>query len=252
MAGLLTDLAGRHDAGPEHAVALAEFRAPGAFNAISRGASVVFVTDAPGVAERVAAWRDELAGRDAGARVEFEELTEPVAAYDAASSARVLAFLDSVPDGVFTMSSGLAGLVESSLNTGVVTQDGESLTVTLSTRSSDAEQHRELSGRLFALALAHGADLRVYGEYPAWQFNPDNPLLAHAVATYTELFGKPPTVTGVHGGLECGVLAGAYPRLPMLSVGAELTDCHTPRERADIGSIERLTALVVRIVETLP
>lgn len=59
-------------------------------------------------------------------------------------------------------------------------------------------------------------------------------------------------MTGVHGGLECGVLADAYPGLPMLSVGAELTDCHTPRERADIPSIERLTALVVRIVETLP
>lgn len=56
---------------------------------------------------------------------------------------------------------------------------------------------------------------------------------------------------GVHGGLECGVLAAAYPDIAMLSLGADIRDAHTPRERVSVSSVGRLTHLVNRIVETL-
>lgn len=99
------------------------------------------------------------------------------------------------------------------------------------------------------LAARHGARMRVYGEYPAWPFDPDNPLLELAVRVHRELFDREPEETGVHGGLECGVLADAYPQMAMLSIGAELSDCHTPRERASLSSVQRLADLTVAVVE---
>lgn len=71
------------------------------------------------------------------------------------------------------------------------------------------------------------------------------------MAIYTDLFGGEPTVTGVHGGLECAVLSDANPGVAMVSLGPDLSDCHTPRERAGIASIERTIRLVQTIVETV-
>ncbi len=69
-------------------------------------------------------------------------------------------------------------------------------------------------------AAEAGATLQVSGTYPAWEYRPDNPLRDQVAQFYTVLFGKPPVITAVRGGLECGVLYEKYPDLPMLSVGA--------------------------------
>lgn len=231
-------------------VRLASVQAPGAFNAINRECRVVFaVPEASALAAGLSAADEAIVATEPAAYLTTRVLDEGAACLDAAASRSILAFLTELPNGVHTMSAHLPGVVESSLNIGVVATDGAELTVTVSTRSSAADRHRELRERITQLAQQYGGRVAVYGEYPAWQFDPDNPLLGQAVQIYRELFGEEPHVTGVHGGLECGVLAEANPGVAMLSVGAELTDCHTPRERASIASIDRLTQLVVGIVE---
>lgn len=249
VSGLLSELAARAETPDD--VRLAHVDAPGAFNAIAREARVLFTCSAGDVAAAIVDWQRRLAVTEPAASVAIRILEEGADCLAEAASRAVLSFLCEVPDGVFTMSEHLPGLVESSLNTGVLRQDDDALTVTLSTRSSDAARHEELAATIAELAHRHGASVRRYGEYPAWQFDPDNPLLAQAVDVYTELFGAPPTVTGIHGGLECGVLSKANPQVAMLSVGADLRDCHTPAERASVASIERLLRLVVGVVETV-
>lgn len=245
----VADLLGRvAELGP---VRIGGIDAPGKFNAINREVRVVFSTEALGVGDLCGRWADEVRAADGGAEVSFRELAAGVACATVGTSARLLELLRALPNGVHSLSNNLPGLVESSLNVGLVTMAGAQLTVTASTRSSDKAKHEAMLQELRVLAGNASAEVRFYGQYPAWEFDPDNPLLHQAEQIYTELFGRAPSVTGVHGGLECAVLADTFPGLPMLSVGADLFDCHTPRERASISSIERMTSLVRGIVERI-
>lgn len=244
-------LAGVGDDAP---VALSQWESPGAFNAINRRGRVVFAGGAGDVQARVEEWARELRRAERGAgggdvRVELRRLDGQVDCLGAEASSRLLALLRGLPLGVVAMSPDVPGLVETSLNVGALTLTGARATVLASTRSSHRGRHEELRDRVGELAARHEARMRVYGEYPAWPFDPDNPLLELAVRVHRELFDREPEVTGVHGGLECGVLADASPQMAMLSIGAELSDCHTPRERASLSSVQRLADLTVAVVE---
>ena len=47
-------------------------------------------------------------------------------------------------------------------------------------------------------------------------------------------YGSAPQIEAIHAGVECGILAGKLPGLDCVSVGPDLLDIHTPRERMDI------------------
>lgn len=224
---------------------LVALEAPGKFNAISREARVV-LAPAPSD-EQVEALRTELATLEPEGTLEVTEVAGG-RGWDAASTARLARLLAELPHGVHTMSQQLEGIVESSLNVGLAEASDEGVRVVASIRSSDAGRMDELIEVVRAAAERAGGAITVRDQYPAWQFLPDNPLLATAQQVHERLFGTPAKVTGVHGGLECAVLADIHP-VPMLSVGSTLHDCHTPRERASVESIGRFAQLVAGIVQ---
>lgn len=224
--------------------------APGKFNAIAREATVRFWTPSDPAAT-IEDWRAAVQEAEPDAQISVRRMGIPVDCAAPQPSATVIELLGALPCGVHSHSAALGGLVESSANIGVAEATPDELVITASTRSSDGPAHRGLRQLIEQAAGQANAGIRWYGEYPAWEFDPDNPLLVQAKDIFVGLFGTAPTVTGVHGGLECAVLADKYPHLPMLSVGADLRDCHTPRERASVASIARLVELVVAITERL-
>lgn len=226
---------------------LADLDAPGKFNAINREAAATFWTDGD-PSPIIEVWAGALQQSDPGASVVQADAGSARCTTIERSGA-VLDLLSALPQGVHSHSPVLDGVVESSLNVGLARTEGATLVITASTRSADRARHDELLAIVDDATQAAGAEVNRYGAYPAWEFRTDNPLLRQATAIYERRFGKPPVVTGVHGGLECAVLSDKYPDLPMLSVGADLFDCHTPRERASVSSIERLNQLVVAITE---
>lgn len=52
----------------------------------------------------------------------------------------------------------------------------------------------------------------------------------------------------IHAGLECGILAGKLPGLDCVSIGPDLTEIHTPRERMHIASVQRVWRFVTELV----
>ena len=52
----------------------------------------------------------------------------------------------------------------------------------------------------------------------------------------------------VHAGVECGVLAGKLPGLDCVSIGPDLTEIHTPRERMSISSVQRVWQMVLEVL----
>lgn len=98
------------------------------------------------------------------------------------------------------------------------------------------------------LAEQLGGELRVTGDYPAWEYRADSPLREKMVELFREQYGKEPQVEAIHAGLECGILAGKLPGLDCVSIGPDLTEIHTPRERMHIASVQRVWRFVTELV----
>lgn len=171
-------------------------------------------------------------------------------ALTAESTAKVIALLNAAPNGVQSWSQDIPGLVQTSLNLGIVTLS-EELTLTFSVRSSVNQEKRDLLNRLKELAEFNEGSYSEMGDYPAWEYKKDSRLRDTMVAVYGRLFGKEPQVLAIHAGLECGLLSEKLPGLDCVSIGPNMHDIHTSRERLDIASTRRTWEFLLEILKAL-
>lgn len=165
-------------------------------------------------------------------------------------TAKVIALLNSVPNGVQAYSANMPGLVQTSLNLGIA-KLGEQFTATFSVRSSVNQEKQELLSKLRSLAEFHGGSYSQMGEYPAWEYRKDSPLREAMVAAYRKLFDKEPKVLAIHAGLECGLLGQKLPGLDCVSIGPQMHDIHTSREKLEIASTKRTWEFLLEILKAL-
>jgi len=166
------------------------------------------------------------------------------------STAKVIGLLCAAPNGVQSWSQDIEGLVQTSLNLGVVKLD-ESLRMTFAVRSSVNQEKRDLLDRLAELAKFYGADYSEVGDYPAWEYRKDSVLRDTMVKTYRDMFGKEPQVVAIHAGLECGLLSEKLPGLDCVSIGPDMHDIHTSREKLEIESTRRTWEFLLAILKAL-
>lgn len=166
------------------------------------------------------------------------------------STAKVIGLLCSAPNGVQAWSGDIPGLVQTSLNMGIV-KLGERFQVTLSVRSSVNAERQALLDQLKKLAEMFGAAYTQDGEYPAWEFKKESRLRDVMIPVYTEMFGKPPRVEAIHAGLECGLFSEKLPGLDCVSIGPQMHDIHTSRERLEIASTERTWNFLLAVLKAL-
>ena len=172
-------------------------------------------------------------------------------AVTAADSRRVAEFLATVKNGVQAMSRHIEGLVETSLNLGVLELEEAALRATFSVRSSVGESKTALLTDLEQTAAAFGGTYSSHGHYPAWEYREVSPLRDVMVAVYEEQTGEKPVVKAIHAGLECGLFSEKLPGLDAVSFGPRMRDIHTTRERLCISSTERTYAYLCRVLERL-
>lgn len=165
-------------------------------------------------------------------------------------SAKVTKLLCEVPNGVQAWSEDIEGLVQTSLNLGVAHM-GEDLRLTFSVRSSVNQEKRDLLARLKAIAQEFGADYSEMGDYPAWEYRKESALRDTMVSVYKDMFHQEPQVVAIHAGLECGILSDKLPGLDCVSIGPQMHDIHTSRERLSIASTERTWRFLLEVLKTL-
>ena len=165
-------------------------------------------------------------------------------------TAKVIALLCTCPNGVQGMSEEMPGLVQTSLNLGIA-KLGNSMCLTFSVRSSVNAEKQALLDRLKELAEFHGASYTQMGEYPAWEYKADSRLREIMVETYKQMFGKDPEVLAIHAGLECGLLGEKLPGLDCVSIGPQMHDIHTSREKLEIASTERTWRFLLEVLKAL-
>ena len=166
------------------------------------------------------------------------------------STAKVIGLLCAAPNGVQAMSPDMPGLVQTSLNMGII-KLGERFNATFSVRSSVNAEKQELLQQLQTLAGFYDGSYSQMGEYPAWEFKKDSVLRDTMVDIYTKTNGKAPQVLAIHAGLECGLLGEKLPGLDCVSIGPQMQDIHTSRERLDIASTERTWNFLLEVLKAL-
>ncbi len=165
-------------------------------------------------------------------------------------TAKVISLLCAVPNGVQSMSQDIPGLVQTSLNLGIAKLE-ENLTLTFSVRSSVNAEKQALLEKLQELAKFHDAAYSQMGEYPAWEYKKESVLRDTMVSVYEKLFAAQPEVVAIHAGLECGLFCQKLPGLDCVSIGPQMYDIHTSRERLEIASVERTWQFLQEVLKAL-
>ena len=165
-------------------------------------------------------------------------------------TAKVIALLNAVPNGVQAYSADIPGLVQTSLNLGIA-KLGERFTATFSVRSSVNQEKQALLDKLRDLVGFYGGSYSQMGEYPAWEYRKDSALRDTMVRIYRQMFGKEPEVLAIHAGLECGLLGQKIPGLDCVSIGPQMHDIHTSREKLEIASTERTWRFLLEVLKAL-
>ena len=225
-------------------------------NAISRSCQATAV--AMGIhLERI---NEVAAALQAEIREKYDEPEATVQAFDVDAlggnglstedSAKVIALLCAAPNGVQAWSSDIPGLVQTSLNLGIA-KLGDRFSATFSVRSSVNQEKQELLDKLRELAAFYGGSYSQMGEYPAWEYRKDSALRDTMVRIYRQMFGKEPEVLAIHAGLECGLLGQKLPGLDCVSIGPQMHDIHTSREKLEIASTERTWRFLLEVLKAL-
>jgi dipeptidase D len=157
-----------------------------------------------------------------------------------------------LPNGVNTMSQDIEGLVESSNNLGVITYEGDKVLFENATRSSVTSKKEELNKKLDEIAEFCECEIRHDSDYPGWEYKEVSPLRNHVMTVYKERFGEEPQIEAIHAGLECGLfLEVINPELDMVAMGPNMFDVHTPDERLEIDSADRVYGFLVDALEKM-
>ena len=202
------------------------------------------------IKELTAELKKEYAVSDAGITIDcaFGEKGEAsILSYTA--MARVIFYLRHVPNGVQHMSTVMPGLVETSLNLGILKLEDQALLATSSVRSSVSSRKEDLRDRLEHIAEFLGGEIAVSGDYPAWEYQAKSEIRDTISAVYEELFQEEPVFEAIHAGLECGILSGKIKDLDCVSFGPNNYDIHTPKERLSISSTEKVWKLLVAFLK---
>ncbi len=163
---------------------------------------------------------------------------------------KVLFFLQMTPVGVQAMSGDIPGLVETSLNLGVLELKDAALSASFALRSSKNTARIALERKLVQF-ITHfeGGSCQRRGEYPAWEYRKESRLRDLCTEVYRSRYQKEMKVEAVHAGLECGIFSEKIKDLDCVSLGADVFDVHTPKERLSISSTKRTYEYLCEILK---
>ena len=166
-------------------------------------------------------------------------------------TARVLSLLPTVPNGIQAMSTDIDGLVQTSLNLGILTTNRGILRASFAVRSSVGAEKAALLAKMEQQITALGGSFASHGHYPAWEYRKESRLRDTMCAVWARTHGDQPEIAAIHAGLECGLFCEKIPGLDAVSVGPNMWDVHTCRERLSVASTARVYAYLCDVLKEL-
>ena len=164
---------------------------------------------------------------------------------------KLINILATAPNGVLDMSASVEGLVETSLNLGILDTEDEKINLRFSLRSNKASSLKALEEKIVTFLDMQDVESVVFGKYLPWEYNENSVLRETYKRIYTEQMGEEPKVEAIHAGLECGVFAAAIEDFDCISIGPFLYDVHTVKEKLSISSTETVYKNLLKLLEEL-
>jgi dipeptidase D len=193
-------------------------------------------------------FRAEYRKTDPGISVHVETCGSELAPMDRQGTENTVCFLQCCANGIYAMSADIEGLVQTSLNLGILQTEADCVKASFSVRSSIDSQKQMLLDMLRCLTERLGGDMGVTGDYPGWAYRAESPLRDLMAKVFSEQYGREPKIEAIHAGLECGLFAGKLEGLDCVSLGPDMEAIHTPGEKLHIASTARTWKL---LAETL-
>ena len=229
-------------------------------NAIPRSANAVLVAnpnDFEKISQVVKAYAEifsnEYRATDSAVTIRIAECKNSIAfaPMDSDSTRKVIAGLVNLPCGIERMSFHIEGLVETSLNLGILETNANSVMYSFAVRSSVESEKAALLDKISCLTKMLGGHVQNTGAYPAWEYRKVSPLRDICVSVFEKQYGKKPVIQAIHAGVECGLFAGKLKGLDAISFGPDMKDIHTSKESMDIESVRRTWNFLLEILASL-
>lgn len=225
-------------------------------NAIPRESfATIIVTDDNYITtfeKRAVEIKHEFAVQDEGLKITITKTDLPSGVMSKADTVKITTAIQSVHNGVFCMSSAIAGLVETSSSFArVQIKDGKFITQSLQRSSIDSAK-LNVAYTVGAPLKLMGCNVEHTGAYPGWAPNPDSEILVLMENKYKSLFGEKPHVMAIHAGLECGILGEKNPGMDMISFGPTIKNPHSPDEKVNIASVQKFWKFLLEILKDIP
>lgn len=228
-------------------------------NAIPREAFAIFALPAHNVThlselitEYQATLQHELGHVEKKLRLELTPTTSDADPLQTESQQKLLALINASPNGVIRMSDEIPGVVETSLNLGVVKMESQQAEVVYLVRSQLESSKRNVFEMLRSVGDLAGASVEANRDYPGWKPNTQSPIMKLTRETYQHLFDTTPEIMVIHAGLECGIFKKSYPNMDMVSIGPTIVGPHSPDERVHIGSVGKYWQLLTAVLKAIP
>lgn len=196
--------------------------------------------------------REELSKVETGI-VTFNEASDNKAGvFTMPEQQRFIAALNACPNGVMRMSDEIEGVVETSLNVGVVTTEENKVTILCLIRSLIDSGRSQVESVLKSVAELSGAEIHFAGGYPGWKPDADSPIMQIFRDMYEGIYGHKPNIMVIHAGLECGLFKKPYPHMDMVSFGPTIKFPHSPDEKVKIDTVGQFWQQMIALLAHIP
>ncbi len=194
----------------------------------------------------------EYATTDPNIHISIEAIDTPTHVLSSDFTYKLLRAIYACPNGIYRMSSDIAGLVQTSNNVArVVVKEGHYAILCL-TRSSVDSEKTDLQMAITSAFDLLGAEVTYGGAYPGWAPKPSSPIVKLMSELYVERYNEKPLVSACHAGLECGILGTHYPDMEMISFGPNIHGAHSPDERVQISSVQKFWGFFLETLVRIP
>jgi dipeptidase D len=224
----------------EHPIRLIEFQGGTRGNAIPRNSFAEILVPGESINKAVDILKAWERGLDRSNEKGLKVKITPVKSKPAApihETEKMIKLVSRIPFGPKSWSPDFKGLVQTSNNNGIVKTEKNMFTISVYSRTSDSKDFYDNQRILHELGKRTGVktDQREGGS--GWKADLDSPLLKIVKDSYMFVLKKNPKVTGIHGGLECGVIAGLKPGMEIVSVGPTIKNPHSPFEYVEVPGV---------------